>query len=91
MSEDVLPYVQAALEGFKKIVTEMEKNLEVSPEKIAEAGSTSCVQPTYIDSKGEVFTAARIITEGFRPTGKYKGHSISEKVNSPEYGKLQRK
>jgi len=55
------------------------------------SAQTSSTQPTYVDSAGNVFTAARIVTEGFKPVGKYKGHSISETVTNPEFGKVKGK
>lgn len=69
------------------------KNKSASSEevKISKAQSSSSTQPSYIDSKGEIFTSARIVAEGFKPTGKIKGYSWSEVINSPDYGKVKRK
>jgi hypothetical protein len=57
-------------------------------EDIQNSASTGTTQPTYIDDSGKVFTAADII-QGYKPKGSYKGHSISDKVNSKEFGKVK--
>lgn len=53
---------------------------------------TATTQPEYVEvGAGKVFTPADIATKGFKPKGKYKGHSLSERVSSPEFGSLKRK
>lgn len=53
----------------------------------AQSGTT---QPTYIDESGKVFTATDIV-QGYKPKGSYKGYSMSDKVNSKEFGKTKNK
>jgi hypothetical protein len=68
--------VQACIEAFfndlpmKKEGDDMENNAE-----------TSTTQPIYIDSSGRIFTANDIVG-GYKPKGKYKGYSISDRVKS---------
>lgn len=54
-------------------------------ENDAQSGTT---QSTYIDESGKVFTATDIVN-GYRPKGSYKGHSISDRVNSEDFGKVK--
>ena len=51
----------------------------------AQSGTT---QPTYIDESGKVFTATDIVN-GYKPKGSYKGHSISERIQKGDFGKVK--
>lgn len=64
---------------------EKEEKAEEDMENDAQSGTT---QPTYIDESGKVFTAADIVG-GYKPKGKYKGHSMSERVNSEAFGRVK--
>lgn len=49
-------------------------------------GSVSGTQSRYIDSDGKEFSAQEIVN-GFKPKKPYKLYSLSERVNSPDFGK----
>jgi len=55
-----------------------------------EASSTSSTQPTYVDESGKVFTPADIV-QGYKPKGKWKGHSLSDRVKASGADKKKKK
>jgi hypothetical protein len=65
--------------------SEEDKEEEEELENDAASGTT---QPTYIDESGKVFTASDIVS-GYKPKGSYKGHSISDRINSEDFGKVK--
>lgn len=55
-------------------------------DKIAGSPGT---QSRYIDASGKEFSAQEII-EGYQPKKPYRLYSLSERVNSPEFGRVKR-
>lgn len=58
--------------------------------KIKKEADTSGTQSRYIDASGKEFSAQDII-QGFRPKKPYKLYSLSEKVQSKDFGKVKSK
>ncbi len=54
-----------------------------------EAQSTSSTQPEYVDESGKVFTSSDIVSKGFKPKGRFKGHSLSDRVGKADFGKVK--
>lgn len=65
----------------------MEKEKKEQLNKEAQVSNT---QPEYVDESGRVFTSTDIVQKGFRPKGKFKGHSLAEKVTSPGFGSVKK-
>lgn len=65
----------------------LEKSREANTMENKKEAQSVTVQPTYVDESGKVFTSTDIV-QGYRPKGKWKGHSISGDVNSPNWGKV---
>jgi hypothetical protein len=60
-------------------------------EELEKEAQTSSTQPEYQDESGKVFTAADIVSKGFKPKGRFRGHSLSKRVTSPGFGSVKRK
>jgi hypothetical protein len=61
---------------------------DIEEEVLENDAASGTTQPTYIDESGKVFTASDIVG-GYKPKGSYKGHSISDRVNSEDFGKTK--
>lgn len=62
---------------------EEEDKLEVKKAQV------SGTQSRYIDASGKEFSAQEIVN-GYQPKKPYKLYSLSEKVSSPEFGKVKK-
>ena len=76
----------------ENLLNSLSEFLENTPEKAEETlendAQSGTTQPTYIDESGKVFTAADIV-QGYKPKGSYKGHSISDRIQSEDFGKVK--
>ena len=63
--------------------------LEKAKDSIEKEASISTTQLRYIDSSGKEFSAQEIV-QGYRPKGPYKVHSLADRVNSKEFGKVKK-